>query len=142
MPDRDPPGPPAPSFREEEPDSLPAAHFRPDPVVNPPPRFLAMAYRVPADRLFEAALDALKASGVVVASIEREILLVTGTEAAGPGLETKITASVQETARGGSRVLLTCDRPPGTPFDPRIDEKRLQQLLGAVDQALARVMGG
>ncbi len=149
MPDPDPPKPSPASFREEDPDALPAAHsrmdrgdYRPDPVLNPPPRFLGVAYRVPADRLFEAALEALRGAGVVVSNIERDISLISGTDPLKGGFEAKVTASVAETAKGGSRVLLTYDRPPGTPFDTRIDEKRLQQLLASVDAALAKAMEG
>jgi hypothetical protein len=148
MPDADPPGP-GRSFREEDPGAAPPAHsrlergeFRPEKLQNPPPRFSSTAFRVPPERLFEAAMEGLKDAGVFLKSVERDLLLASGAESLSGGLEAAVTASVQETSTGGGLLLLTYDRPPGTAFDVRIDEKRLQELLAKVDAALARVMGG
>ena len=73
---REPDGGPKPSFRED-PAAAPSTsrlqrgEFRPESVVNPPPKFLPVGYRVPPDRMFDATLAAFRAAGIIVEAMDR-----------------------------------------------------------------------
>jgi hypothetical protein len=135
---------PKPPFREEEDGAAPASSrlprgdYRPESTVNPPPRFLPAAYRVPPGRMIDAVLAAFRAEGIVVESVDRGAGLVRGGRDMGAGAVAVVTVSVAETDAGGSRLLLSFDRPPGARMDPVADERRLRALLDRVDADLAR----
>jgi hypothetical protein len=148
MPEPDPPPrPAAPSFREDDSGAAPATSrlvrgdYRPEAVVNPPPKFLPVSYRLPPDRMIDAVVGAFRAAGVLLGGIDRENGLVTGSEDMGGGKAAAVSVSVAATETGGSRLLLSYDRPPGTRMDPAADERRLNALLAKVDEALAREAG-
>lgn len=144
MPDPSPPPMPAQSFREDAAGAAPASSrlargdFRPEAVVNPPPKFLPVGYRLPPDRMLDAFIEAFRAAGVVLESIDRREGLLKGTHDMGGGAAAAVTVSAAPSETGGSRLLLTYDRPPGTRMDPAADERRLHALLDRVDEALAR----
>jgi len=145
----DPGKPPVPSFREEDSAGLAPSHsrvdrgdFRPERVVNPPPRFLPVAYRLPPEPMVDAVVEAFGDAGIVLQGIDRSEGLVKGEEDMGGGLRAAVTVHVAPTDSGGSRLLLSYDRPPGTRMDPAADERRLKALLEKVDAALARTQGG
>ncbi len=147
MPDPDPSPPPKPSFREDDSGAAPATSrivrgaYKPEAVVNPPPKFLPVAYRLPPERMIDALVGAFRAAGIVLQGIDRESGLVTGSEDMGEGKAAAVAVSVASTESGGSRLLLSYDRPPGTRMDPVSDERRLNALLGKVDEALERGAG-
>jgi len=142
--------PPKPkSFRDEESGALAPSHsrvdrgdFRPEKVVNPPPKFLPVAYRLLPEPMLDAVVAAYADAGIVLLGIDRAEGLVQGEEEMGPGIRAAVTVHVAPTDSGGSRLLLTYDRPPGTRMDPVADERRLKALLEKVDAALARTQGG
>jgi hypothetical protein len=142
MGDPKPPG--KPSFREDDAGAAPASSrlsrgdFRPDDVVNPPPRFLPVAYRLPPDAMMDAVLEAFRAAGLVIEAIDRAEGLVKGAHDMGGGVLAAVSVSVAATDTGGSRLLLAYDRPPGSRMDPVADERRLKALLDRVDEALAK----
>lgn len=137
------PKPSKPSFRETDPAAAPGSsrmgrrEFRPEKELNPPPKFLPVAYRLPPERMFEAVLAAFRATGVVIEALDREEGLLRGTRDMGGGAAAVVTVSVAATDTGGSRLLLSYDRPPGTRMDPVADGKRLEEILAKVDEALA-----
>ena len=138
----DPPKP-GPSFREDEAGAAPGSsrlsrgEFHPEAVVNPPPKFLPVAYRLPPERMVDAVLEAFRSGGVVLQSVDRAEGLVKGSDDMGGGSAAAVTVSVAPTDTGGSRLLLSYDRPPGTRMDPFADDRRLRALLEKVDGALA-----
>ena len=139
------PKPPSkPPFREEDPGAAPASSrlargdFRPEKVVNPPPKFLPVSYSLPPDRMVDAVLEACRAAGLVIESVDRGEGLVKGAHDMGGGVLAVVTVSVAPTDSGGSRLLLAYDRPPGTRMDPFADERQLKALLDRVDEVLAR----
>lgn len=144
MSEPDPRPKPDSSFREDSSGTAPASsrlargEYRPDEVLNPPPKFLPVAYRLPPDRMVDAFVEAFRAAGVVLASIDRGEGLLKGTHDMGGGAAAAVTVSIAPTDTGGSRLLLTYDRPPGTRMDPAADERRLHALLDRLDEALAR----
>jgi hypothetical protein len=137
--------PPKPtSFRDDGSGAIPPSHsradrgeFRPEKVVNPPPKFLPVAYRLPPEPMLEAVLAAFASSGIVLVAIDRAEGLVSGEEEMAPGVRAAVSVHVVATDAGGSRLLCSYDRPPGTRMDPASDERRLKALLDAVDAALA-----
>ncbi len=132
-----------PSFREEDPSAAPGSSrlargdFRPEKAVNPPPKFLPVGYRVPPGRMFDAAVAAFRAAGVVVEALDRAGGIVRGSHDMGGGASAVVTAAISPSDTGGSRLLLSYDRPPGTRMDPYADGKRLEGILARVDEALA-----
>ena len=136
------------SFREDGSGAIPPSHsragrgeFRPEKVVNPPPKFLPVAYRVPPEPMLDALLAAFASSGIVLLSIDRAEGLVTGEEEMAPGVRAAVSVHVVPTDSGGSRLLCSYDRPPGTRMDPVADERKLKALLDAVDKALEGMPG-
>jgi len=139
----DSPKKPDSPFREDDSAAAPGSsrlarrEFRPEKELNPPPKFLPVAYRLPPERMFDAVMAAFRAAGVVIEALDREGGLLRGTHDMGGGAAAVVTVSVAATDAGGSRLLLSYDRPPGTRMDPVSDGKRLEELLSRVDEALA-----
>jgi hypothetical protein len=88
--------------------------------------------------MIDAVLEAFRTPGMVLESIDRAEGLVKGTHDMGGGLAAAVTVSVVPTDAGGSRLLLSYDRPPGSRMDPAADERQLKSLLDRVDDALAK----
>jgi catechol 2,3-dioxygenase-like lactoylglutathione lyase family enzyme len=132
-----------PSFREDDPAAAPASsrlprgEFRPEAVVNPPPKFQVVAYRVPPERMFDAVMAALRAAGVVIEGLDRGAGLLRGSDPMDGGAAALVTAALSPTDSGGTKVVLSYDRPPGTRMDPFRDGRRLEALFARVDEALA-----
>jgi len=74
----------------------------------------------------------------VIDAVDRAGGLLRGSHDMGGGALAVVTAAITPTDAGGSRLLLSYDRPPGTRMDPFADGKRLEELLARVDEALAR----
>jgi hypothetical protein len=55
----------------------------------------------------------------------------------GGGASALVIAALSPTDTGGTKVVLSYDRPPGTRMDPFSDGKRLEGILAIVDEALA-----
>jgi hypothetical protein len=112
-----------------------------DDRVNPPPRFRWVEFTVPAETLFDAAVAAFRAEGIVVESLDRGARLLRGAEEMGAGFTAAVGASVAEASRGNCRILLSYDRPVGAPMDPESDRRRLERLLGTFEAELDRIVG-
>ena len=109
--------------------------------MNPPPKFLPVAYRLPPEPMLDAVLAAFASSGIVLLSVDRTEGLVAGEEEMAPGVRAAVSVHVVATDSGGSRLLCSYDRPPGTRMDPVADERKLKALLDAVDKALEGAPG-
>lgn len=120
---------------------LPRGEFRPETVVDPPPKFRTVDFRVPPDAMVGALIDGVTEEGVRVRLVDREERHVLAVDDLDGGLHATVTLSVEPTD-AGSRVRLVYDRPPGTRMDPAADDRRLGVLLASVEREIPRALGG